>query len=103
MDDDRTVSPCTLSAEALRERIAMIRSEILPHLKATRVLAGGRSLDFGPELRERLEAWIELERRCCGGLVWKLEPLPRAEGLRLTVEGEDVLARLLEEHAEPRP
>ena len=100
MGEDRTQSPCSLSAEALRERVAMIRSEILPHLKATRALAGGRSLDFGPELAERLEAWVELERRCCGGLVWKLEPLPSSEGLRLTVEGEDVLGPLLEERTE---
>jgi hypothetical protein len=81
---------CNLSPDALRERLAQVRAEILPHVVAQARRSDGFDLDFRDtaETRARLEQWVALERQCCGGLRWELES-GEAGGLRLSVTGVD--------------
>jgi hypothetical protein len=69
IDDLVTKGVCSLSAEELDERIAMIRAEIQPHLIASVAVPGGVAWEFeGDEpMRVRIEKVAELERACCGG------------------------------------
>ena len=80
---------CSLTPDALQERLAMIRNEILPHVNRTEELSNGLAWELAatPEMREKLEQLVELERSCCNGLEWSLEA--RAETLRLSVTGVD--------------
>jgi len=82
------MTTCSLSSAELEDRLEMIRKEILPHVRRTEHLPDGRAWEFGetPGMRAKLEQWVELERRCCGGLDWKLERLPSGR-LRLAVLG----------------
>src|SRR5262245_58364382 len=68
-------SVCNLPAAERAERAAMIRAEILPRVRARRELFDGIAWDFEstPELVQRLEDWIALERECCASLDWRLE------------------------------
>jgi len=93
---------CSLSRAELEDRLAMIRKEILPHVKRTEDLPDGRAWEFeeNPGMRAKLEQWVELERRCCGGLDWKLERLPSNQ-LRLAVLGAELGSGFFELLAEP--
>ena len=95
---------CSLSSAELEDRLEMIRKEILPHVKRSEDLPNGRAWEFEetPALRAKLEEWVELERRCCGGLDWSLERLP-ANGLRLAVRGIEPGSGFFEALAEPEP
>jgi hypothetical protein len=81
---------CSLSAEALRERIALLRREVWPHVVAT--ASGDRSFHWEftetPAMRDTLERLVALERECCGGGIgWELGSDAGAGRLRLTITG----------------
>jgi hypothetical protein len=95
---------CSLSSAELEDRLEMIRKEILPHVKRSEELPNGRAWEFEetPALWGKLEEWVALERRCCGGLGWSLERLPENR-LRLAVLGVEPGSGFLERLAEPEP
>ena len=88
MTEPDVSSFCTLDPKALRERIAMVRREILPHATRTEALSDGRAWTFPATLRNRLQQLVELERQCCTDEV--RFSLREIEGeLRLEVHGVD--------------
>ena len=91
---------CSLPPEDRRERLAMIRREILPRATRRQALPDGLALDFEPgaATERELEELVAFERRCCSGLEWSLERSP--ERLRLRVSGlapDSPLLRLADE------
>lgn len=97
--------PCNLSPAELHRRIAEIRREILPLVRRSEVLPGGRAFEFdaSPGTRDRLERLVALERQCCPGVAFRLGPSPSSERLRLCVEGIDPEAGLWGALAVPGP
>ena len=78
---------CSLTDEEFRERRAMARESLLPHLVETKKLESGLKLTF-PEtdtLRSSVETFVSLERQCCGFLTFTITPPDK--GLTLTIEG----------------
>jgi hypothetical protein len=92
---DRSV--CSLSDEQLEERRAMVRAEILPHVRKVERIEGGFAIetDATPELREKLQDFVALERRCCSSVHWDLSEVPHSGRVRLDVRGLDPDAALL--------
>ena len=92
MNDPAVV--CTLSAEALGDRIGWIRREILPHAVETVRVDGGLAFELAsaPGLAEKLDRLIGLERECCSGLVFERLPSASPGRLRLEVQGIDAAA-----------
>ena len=80
---------CNLPEDERRERIAMLRRELLPRVQRSEPLPddAGVALEFepSPEIQQQLDDLVEFERQCCGGLDWGVEA--RADVLRLTIEG----------------
>jgi len=89
MSEREWASVCSRSPEELRERIATVRTELLPRVVEKAKRSGGFTWEFEdtPELRRKLEELVALERQCCGGLSWTLEDLAHASRLRLAVDG----------------
>jgi len=89
LDEEAWGDVCSLSPDALRERIALVRSELMPQVVETATRSDGFSWQFEdtPELRRKLEHLVALERECCSGLGWELERLSSTRRLRLTVAG----------------
>jgi hypothetical protein len=79
---------CSLPDEQLRDRLAMIRREILPHATRREALADGMAFDLPhtPEMQKTLDDLVAFERSCCGGLSWILAQ-PSSGTLRLTIRG----------------
>jgi hypothetical protein len=92
---DRSV--CSLNDEQLEERRAMVRAEILPHVRRAERIEGGFAVetDATPEQRQKLEDLVALERRCCSSVSWDLSEVPRSGRVRLEVRGLDPDAGLL--------
>jgi hypothetical protein len=82
---------CTLSTDRLAERLAWIRSQILPHAVRTERLESGVAweLDAAPGLAAKLDRLIELERECCEGIAFERAASPTPGCLRLEVRGVD--------------
>jgi hypothetical protein len=61
---------CTLPADGLSERLAWIRSEILPHAVASERRPNGIvfELEDVPGLADKLDRLVALERDCCSGI-----------------------------------
>ena len=81
-------SVCSLPDNELKDRVARIRSELLPHVTGRRPLADGVAFDFAhtAAMEEALEDFVAFERECCSGLAWSLHR-PSARVLRLRVRG----------------
>ncbi len=90
-------SLCSLDDQQLEERRAMVRAEILPHLEKRERIEGGFAVESEatPEMREKLENLVALERRCCSSVDWDLREDPQAGRLRLEVRGLDPDSALL--------
>lgn len=84
---------CALSDEALRERLAMIRTEIAPHLQRTVQLADGVRFEFARSrpMQEKLERLVALERECCTPIDFAVRVEP--EMLRFEITGINVDSR----------
>ncbi len=79
---------CGLPSDQLRDRVAMIRRDILPHVTRREALADGVALEFEhtPAMQKTLEDLVAFERECCSGLEWTLHR-PSSRPLRLDVQG----------------
>jgi hypothetical protein len=82
---------CTLSADGMAERIAWIRSEILPHVLETERLERGLAfeLESSPSVVARLDHWVGLERECCSSIVFERAASRTPGRVRLEVRGID--------------
>jgi hypothetical protein len=90
---------CSLSASELRERIAMVRAEVLPHVIESGRRADGFAWEFAEtaEMRQKLERLVALEGQCCRGEVrWALEAPGDARRLCLVLSGIDPDSKLLD-------
>jgi hypothetical protein len=103
---DRSV--CSLNDEQLEERRAKVRAEILPQVRKAERIEGGFAVetDATPEMRQKLEDLVALERRCCSSVSWDLSEDARADRVRLEVRGLDpdsgLLGSLVERSTPPR-
>ena len=81
---------CSLPNDELSDRVARIRSEILPHVTGRQPLADGVAFDFEhtAAMQKTLEDFVAFERECCSGLTWDLHR-PSDRVLRLSVQGLD--------------
>src|SRR4029450_3611579 len=79
---------CSLPPDALRDRLATIRSEFAPQGRRRETLRDGLAWEFGAEMREKLEALVALERECCSGLDWRIVGAPGG-CVRVEVRGLD--------------
>src|SRR5882672_9529416 len=86
--EEKPKGPCSLSGDELEHRLALIRAEISPYVTRTDAIPTGVAWEFhaDSEIQGKLERLVELERRCCGGLDWRLASVP-GPALRLSVEG----------------
>jgi hypothetical protein len=82
---------CTLSVDALSERITWIRDEILPHARLTERVQSGLAWELhgAPGLAEKLDHLIALERECCSGIVFERMASATPGRVRLEVRGID--------------
>ena len=82
---------CTLPPEDLSQRLGWLRSEILPHARTRQQTADGFSweLDDAPGLARKLDLLVELESKCCSGIVFEHEAGPTAGSRLLAVRGID--------------
>ncbi len=78
---------CTLTDEEFRERRTFVRSSIKGHVISVERIAD-RVIARFPEtadIRQTVDAFVALERRCCGFLQFHVAP--PAEHLVLTITG----------------
>lgn len=90
-------SVCSLTDDQLEERRAMVRAEILPHVRKALRIEGGFAIETEAtsEMRQKLHDLVALERRCCSSVSWDLVEDARADRVRLEVRGLDADAELL--------
>lgn len=97
----RAETPCTdfcsLPSDEVGRRAALIRAELVPHVAHQEPLPAGLAWEFegGPEMKARLEEFIQFERRCCAGMTFDLADTS-AGRIRLEIvgEGADAFAAL---------
>ena len=87
---------CTLNAAELRERRALARSRLAPHLLGSERTPSGVTFTFArtDALLSELEGFVELERQCCGFLSFTLTP--EKDTLSLGIEGAPEAAATIE-------
>lgn len=99
MRSDQPIA-CTLTAAAMPVRLAEIRAIGDAHLQAVSSDASEVALRFGanPDARERLEAIVAAESRCCAFLEFDLKHTPEAVMLTIRAPegGELVMHQLVE-------
>lgn len=85
------IDVCSLDPEALAERIAWVRLVLVPHVLGRVRLPQGVALELedAPGVSDRVDHWIELERRCCGGIRWARGVPSAASRHRIEIEGVD--------------
>ena len=85
------VSVCTLPADRLSDRLAWIRSEILPYVVTRKPIEDGVAweLEDAPGLAERLDQLVARERECCSGIRFQHRPSQTKGRRRLEVHGID--------------
>lgn len=78
---------CSLTDAELRERRAMIRKALLPHVVDCRLSGLELAMDFSnvEAVRSDVEQFVDLERQCCGFLTFTISP--PGEKLTLNIEG----------------
>ncbi len=82
---------CTLPADGLSERLAWIRSEILPHAVASEPGPDGIAweLEDTPGLVTKLDRLVALERECCSGIAFEHGASRTPGRIRFEVRGVD--------------
>jgi len=83
----RAAVACSLNDAQLRQRRALVRRTLRPHLLASENLESGLRLTFpdSEPMRATLQQFVDLERQCCSFLTFTIAP--PGEGLTLTIEG----------------
>ncbi len=78
---------CSLTDAELRERRAMMRKALLPHVVDCRLrgLELARVFSNVEASRSEVEQFVDLERQCCGFLTFTISP--PGEKLTLNIEG----------------
>ncbi len=78
---------CSLTETELRERRAMMRKALLPHVVDCRLSGLELAMVFSnvEALRSEVEQFVDLERQCCGFLTFTISP--PGENLTLNIEG----------------
>ena len=78
---------CSLTDREFRERRAMARKFLIPHIIKKEKFASRLRLTFPDTdaLRSRVDTFVSLERQCCESLSFAVTP-PH-EGLSVTIEG----------------
>ena len=91
---------CSLNDAAYRKRRALMRKTLLPHITSSKRTANGLNLTFADTagVRGELEAFIRLERQCCGFLTFTVTPKPdvATEPLVLVIAGPREAAETIE-------
>jgi len=82
---------CTLPPSRRAERLAWIRREITPRVRASERLRDGLALELAsfPGIETALARWIELERACCSGLALQRFASAVPGQVRLEIRGLD--------------
>ena len=82
---------CALPANGLNERLAWIRSEILPHAVKAEQTSDGLvwELEDARGLAAKLDRLVALERECCSGIVFEHRRSATAGRLHLEVRNID--------------
>lgn len=80
---------CNLSDAAFEARRKELRETLLRSVTERRATENGIALGFvdTPGMRERLDAFVDFERECCGGLDFSIRT--REGALRLEIGGID--------------
>ena len=92
------VFACSLTDRELRERRALARASLMPHVIAAVRSQEVLTVSFAASnaMREQIETFVSLERQCCGFLDFEVAEQAREGRLLLTVTGpaeaEDVMA-----------
>jgi hypothetical protein len=96
MDAPSSRTVCSLPPDALRERIAWIRDEILVHARSSERLESGLAweLERAPGLAEKLDRLIALERECCTGVVFERLASATPGRIRFEIRGIDPTSEL---------
>ena len=96
MDTPSSRTICTLPPDALADRIAWIRDEILVHARSSERLTSGLAweLDGARGLAEKLDRLIALERQCCTGVVFEQRASATPGRIRFEVRGIDPASEL---------
>lgn len=83
------IDVCELSKAEVDERIAWTLRELMPWAIGRVRIAGGIALEFAdrPGVVERLDHWVELERRCCGSIDWERTTSPLRGQVRVEIRG----------------
>ena len=89
--DEPGTLACSLNDADFHERRSQMREALLPHVISSKRTANGLRLTFANSetLRGELQAFVRLERQCCGFLTFTLTPQPgvATEPLVLLIEG----------------
>lgn len=78
---------CSLTEGEFRDRRALARQTILPHVKKSVRMADGIKLTFnasGPA-REKIQEFVDLESQCCGFLTFTVNRITAGSKLELTI------------------
>ena len=85
--EPREAVACTLSDQEFRERRAMVRTSLVPHILDTHRTETGLVVLFPntETMQVSVETFTGLERQCCGFLTFDVEQ--SEHGLTLVIEG----------------
>lgn len=86
-----------IGCEAGRRPEAPVIADLEPHVVTSSRQPEALTIDFAPEARETLEAFVEAERQCCAGIGWTVSD-GASVSLRIEAGAEalDTLAMLFE-------
>ena len=89
MTDTTGEFACSLTDREFRERRGMFRERLLPKAVSTSRTGDCLRLVFPNEsaIRSEIDAFIDLERQCCGFLTFALSEGPEQNSTVLTISG----------------
>ena len=76
---------CTLTDQEHKQRRALVRKTVIPHVLKAEKTASGLEFSFPNDARERVEEFVSLERQCCAFLSFNFAS--HEQGFILSIEG----------------